>query len=174
MSLLIFLKLNLQFKIDIDENLYHVISYFITVPKNVLFYHKIYIPWIFKLVEISHIRRHHAIPSLFPSFFSSTPINTTNHSFHIFSTFIIHFLKFSNINFLPYFSYISILTSLKMKTSCIFIFPLLNLFLIAISHLVQAQNFDISPAPTPTSDGKQIIINILFLFSSFILIDLWS
>lgn len=119
--------------------------------------------------EISHRRHHHASPSFFSFFFSSSSINTTYHSFHIFSSFNIHFFKFYNINFLPYFfPYKSILTPLKMKTLSIFTFPLLSLFFIAIFHMVQAQNIDISPAPTPTSDGKQIIF--FSFFFSFLLI----
>ncbi|RHN52877.1 putative arabinogalactan peptide, AGP [Medicago truncatula] len=41
-----------------------------------------------------------------------------------------------------------------MKTMNIFIFPLLTILFMAISHMGHAQNFDISPAPTPTSDAQ--------------------
>lgn len=42
-----------------------------------------------------------------------------------------------------------------MKTMMsIFTFPLLSLFFMAISHLGQAQGFDMSPAPSPTSDAQ--------------------
>ncbi|RHN52879.1 putative arabinogalactan peptide, AGP [Medicago truncatula] len=43
-----------------------------------------------------------------------------------------------------------------MRTMNIFIFPLLTILFMAISHMGHAQNFDISPAPTPTSDAQSL------------------
>ncbi|CAL5186497.1 unnamed protein product [Lathyrus oleraceus] len=50
-----------------------------------------------------------------------------------------------------------------MKKLSIFTFPLLSLFFIAVFHMVQAQNIDISPAPTPTSDVTALDQGIAYL-----------
>ncbi|KAF7813819.1 Arabinogalactan peptide 20 [Senna tora] len=43
-----------------------------------------------------------------------------------------------------------------MKVFALFAFPILSLMLVALSHLGQAQDLALSPAPPPTSDGTAI------------------
>ncbi|CAK8534058.1 unnamed protein product [Lathyrus sativus] len=49
-----------------------------------------------------------------------------------------------------------------MNTVNIFIFPILSILLMAISHMAHAQNLDLSPAPAPTSDGTAMDQNIAY------------
>ncbi|CAL5186498.1 unnamed protein product [Lathyrus oleraceus] len=43
-----------------------------------------------------------------------------------------------------------------MNTVNIFIFPILSILFMAISHMAHAQNLDLSPATAPTSDGTNL------------------